>query len=279
MKKKCAWLIFLLFFAGACNSGKGENSASSGALPAKAGGDERVVTFAADEWYPFNGKAGDNPPGYVIELLREIFAPAGYRVQYHTVPWARAVRASREGVYDAVIGACREEAPGFVFPSRSQGQVSDLFYTSLHSRWYYTNIKSLQAISLGVIRDYSYNDSIDSYISNNAGNNRLLIMHGEDPLDGLLRALDRGVIHAFLTQPVILKAYLKRKGRSDLLAKLRMAGTASSAADIFVAFSPKNKARSQKLAQILDRGMESLRRSGRLQAILARYGLQDWVKR
>ena len=44
---------------------------------------------------------------------------------------------------------------------------------------------------------------------------------------------------------------------------------------IFVAFSPAN-AKSKDYAQILGQGMDELRRSGKLKAILSKYGMEDW---
>ena len=39
---------------------------------------------------------------------------------------------------------------------------------------------------------------------------------------------------------------------------------------------PKGQPRSDKLARLLSRGIEGMRRDGTLAAILARYGLADW---
>ena len=44
---------------------------------------------------------------------------------------------------------------------------------------------------------------------------------------------------------------------------------------IFVAFSPAD-AKSKDYAQILGQGMDELRRSGKLKAILSKYGMEDW---
>lgn len=279
IKKRTLFLVLLTLLSGlpGCNS-KDETPRSAAPATGKAlSQDARTVIVCADEYYPYNGKQGEQPPGYVVELLREIYSGAGYRVKYRTVPWARAIRGARAGYYDAVIGAVIEEAPGFVFPKQSQGKVSDLFYTMKQSRWRYTNLKSLNHITLGVIRDYAYDTGIDRYIKKFGGHNsRLLVAHGEDPLSQLLQAIERGVIQAFITQPVILRAYLKRHGRSGFLNKLRVAGVAYPIADLYVAFSPQNKPRSRKLAAVLDKGMTRLRRSGRLRQILAKYGLQDW---
>ena len=58
--------------------------------------------------------------------------------------------------------------------------------------------------------------------------------------------------------------------------KLRTAGCTQTADALFLAFSPQQPG-GAKLAQLLDEGMQRMRKSGELARILQRYGVQDWV--
>jgi hypothetical protein len=52
---------------------------------------DNVLTFAADLWCPVNCEAGTDRPGFAVELLKRIYEPLGYKINYIVMPWARAV--------------------------------------------------------------------------------------------------------------------------------------------------------------------------------------------
>lgn len=81
----------------------------------------QTISIRADNWYPMNGNPESNLPGYMIELARAIFKQHGYEVNYETMPWKRALSTVKTGKHDCVVGAYKEDAPGFVFPTESWG--------------------------------------------------------------------------------------------------------------------------------------------------------------
>jgi len=59
--------------------------------------------------------------------------------------------------------------------------------------------------------------------------------------------------------------------------RFRSAGIAVIPRKAFIAFSPAVP-ESKKYAQMLSKGIQSLRRSGELDKILGKYGQKDWIK-
>lgn len=172
-------------------------------LPAQAIELPRSIVLVADEWAPYNMVPQGEQEGYIVDVVREVFATSGISVDYQIVPWARAVQDTRKGAYDGVIGASIADAPGFVFPT-----------------------EMLAINPVGAIVD---SQTAIQYTAKS--------MNLETPL--------------------------------------RLAGTDNEPAYIHVAFSLA-KPYSTSLANLLSKGITDLRRTGRLAAILARYGLTDW---
>ncbi len=217
---------------------------------------------------PFNGAPDDEKPGYVIELLREIFGPES--LDYATMPWEDALKAARAGEISAVIGANPTEAEGLLIPKEAIGEPRIALFVSKASSWQYENIKSLRSIRLGVIAGYSYWESLDVYLKRQNGD-KIVILSGDSPLLDGIKQLDAGEIDVLPESIAVFSWNLKALGKS--LADYRISYAHVGEA-IYVAFA-NNEAGHQNLDRF-DTGMKALRASGKLAAILKRYGQTDW---
>lgn len=229
------------------------------------------LVFAADEWCPYNCEAGAELPGLVVEMIAEIFGAEGLTTGYRVVPWARAIEEARGGAFTGIIGAGHTEAPDFIFPETPAFFVSDAFYVPLGSNWRFEGMDSLRDQRFGVIRDYSYGNLFDTYIEENRNDpQRIFEITGEAPLPRLVQMLATGRLDLVVEDRSVM---------SWLLAEQGAAGSIQEAAvfaqdGVFVAFSPANP-RSPYLAELFDRGLQTMRANGRLTEILARYGLDE----
>lgn len=229
-----------------------------------------TITLVADEWCPFNCEPGSDEPGYVIEIARKVFGEAGHSLSYEVLPWKRAVIMTRQGKYNGVIGAVREEAEDFIFPKEEIDRASTDFFVRKGDPWRFDGVDSLKKVRLGAILDYSYAAVLDEYIANNR--NKVDLATGDDAIDRNLKKLVHGRIDVMLEQEVVVRYAAKRLGFSD---KIEFAGNDNVYDPLYVAFSPADP-KSPQYAAIFDKGIRKLRDSGELAKILARYGLTDW---
>jgi len=227
-----------------------------------------TVTFAADEWCPVNCTPGSDKPGYMVEIARTILERRGYEVRYVTLNWARALLYTRSGRFDAVLGALKGDAPDFLFPVEQQGETRVGLFVRASSNWQYTDATSLQGLRVGLIRDYAYGETLEALIAEKA---RPSYAGGDHPLELNMLQLQADRIDLVVEDVNIFRHTARELGLS---AAFRLAKTFSSE-KIYTAFSP-GSARSQNLADTMTAGMREIRASGELQAILDRYGLQDW---
>lgn len=83
-------------------------------------------------------------------------------------------------------------------------------------------------------------------------------------------------IDAFYESPLVLSWKLKAMGKSR--AGYFDVGTMDSTPEnLYIAFSNKDP-EAAKLARLLDEGIQNLRKTKKLNAILAKYGIEDWGK-
>ena len=231
---------------------------------------DRRIVVVADPWCPHNCKAGAAKEGYMIAIAREALAEAGYTLDYRNFSWARALKMTRQGEFNAVVGAFRTDAPDFVFPENAQGRASIALFTHPDNDWTYQGIPSLENQTLLAINGYSYTRELDEYIARNQNNrDRIWILSGGAPLERALRLLATNRTDVFAEDDYVV-AWAVRNN-PDIL-RPRRAGQVNETRS-YVAFSPALE-NSEELARVLSDGTRKLVERGRVREILAGYGIE-----
>ncbi len=234
-----------------------------------------TIVIAADSWCPINCEPGSEKPGFMVEIAQAIFSKYGHRIIYKKIPWARTLLLVRNGDIDGAIGPYRNDAPDFIFPDEEQAMISFNMFVTQENDWTYDGMHSLDNILLGVIKDYSYLNTIDNYIETNKNNRRkIFFAFGEDPLKKNIQLLLFGRIDAIIETDLVFKHVATQMGVEN---KVKLAGIATEPDKAYIAFSP-NLPESKEYAKILSEGMKELRKTGKLKDILLKYGLSDWKK-
>lgn len=227
------------------------------------------IRLRADAWCPYNCDPKADRPGYMIEIMRHVFADGG--IDYQLLPWSRAVEEARAGRIEAVAGATAADGAGLVFGKQAIGLSTNVIVTRRGGPWRYTGLKSLDGKRLAAVKDYSYGEEMDKYIQAHAtDSNRLELASGDDVTDQNLKKLLTGRVDAMVEDVNVVGFALAAQGIDNLVDIQPL----NEGTPLFVAFAPGPKAAAR--AATLDEGIRSLRRSGELSHIMARYGLGDW---
>lgn len=232
------------------------------------------VSIRADEWYPFNGDPSSKMPGFMIEIAETILKKHGHTVDYKNMPWERSIDMVRKGKFDCVVGATEDETPDFVFPTVSLGQDSTKFFAKNDSNWKYNGVDSLKLVRLALISGYDYGDEISNYVEAQKGTDRVQMLSGNNALDQNIKKLLAGRLDVVAESPMVMNAKLQEM---KLSGKLIAVGDLDEPYDLYIACSPAKQS-SKVYAELLSKGMDELRASGELKAILDKYGLEDWVE-
>ncbi len=239
------------------------------ALPCAA---RPVLALRSDLWCPYNCLPGADHPGYAIEIMRIIFDASGYDLDYQLMNWTRSIDETRQGRADAVIGAIATDVPGFVLPSEPIGRSSTGFAVRVGSDFHYTGPQSLDGEVIGMVANYEFYGPLGDYLHTLQGDrSRIQYLSGDGALAKNLLKLVAGRVDVVIDDAQVLHRLIHELQLDSQVAFSQV----ERGVPIFVAFSPASP-NAARYAAILSAGVRRLRASGRLAAILARYGLEDW---
>lgn len=231
-----------------------------------------TLILVADEWCPHNCGVEDQNRGYLVELAESAFQVAGHEVVYRTLPWARSIHGVRRGHYTGIIATGHDETPDFLFPAEPQGVAKHTFFVLQGNDWRYSDLDSLNEVTLGVINNYSYGTLYEDYIRHHEGDrSRIQRTYGETPLRQNIEKLLRGRIDALVEEAGVLRDTAQKLGYGDQI----VAAGVASVEELYIAFSPVSP-KAAGYAELLSEAMVEMRQSGELDHILGRYGLSDW---
>lgn len=235
------------------------------------------LVFVCDEapYCPYTN-CGQGRDGFAIDMVKAIYAAQGYRVKIEYLPWSRALERVNKGSVDGIVNVLKKSAPGLVYPKTEVAQYAPVVFALKNNPWRYEGVESFKSVRLGLIQGYGYGDDrpeFARYLETHAHN--IEWVSGTDPLLRIFKMLELGRVDATMEDLAVANYVLLQAGMHD---KLRIAGPfGATKVNAFVGF-PAGKPRSQRLAEIFDQGLQDLRSSQRLQALLAPYGLTDWKK-
>lgn len=229
-----------------------------------------TIILRADEWCPYNCAPNSDQEGYILEIIRDEFSKEGIKIEYQVWPWAKSIKAAQMNFVAGVIGALKEEVPDFIYPEVEQGKSISCFYALKESGISYQSIQDLNGKLIGAIGQYSYGEKIDSYFKKNLNKVQFLSNVSSAYLN--VRKLLNKKIDLIVEDRNVMGRLLNKMKLSDEIINV---GCEGSGELVYIAFSPKNSM-SNKYAQITTRAFKSARESGRLEAVLKKYGLSDW---
>jgi polar amino acid transport system substrate-binding protein len=212
----------------------------------------------------------------MVEIMKKIFEKDGYAIDYDLLPWNRSIKEVEEGKYDAIIGASTE-CPTCVAPKEAIASMCSRFYVKKGKTWRYNGPDSLKKVIVGVIADYSYTKAFDAYIEKNkTDSKKVSVMFGDGALEhNIQRLLSGHGVDTIVENPLVINWVLTR----DLKMKENVIEEAGELENsrilLFAKFSGK-KATSRIYADIYDKGIAELRKTGELKKILAKYNMKDW---
>jgi polar amino acid transport system substrate-binding protein len=242
---------------------------------------KKKVVLAADDWCPYNCEPSSARPGYVIELAKIIFEKKGYSFDYTMIPWEQAKADALHGRITGAIGMDKKEGEEtekqedpsgkkkFQYPQNEITVNTSCFFVLKENNWKFDSAnpdKSLSALGgkVGIAQGYAF-DLRDKLLEKNM----LMEVGGTSPLRELLLLLLDGKIKALIDDRnvVTYKVYAMKCAR-----KIQSAGIAEEPAKLYIGFCPDCR----EEAAVFSQGIDELRATGKLKAVLSSYYLDDW---
>ena len=232
------------------------------------------VILSADLWCPYTCEPSADDKGILVDAIDSILQQSGHQLDYQLVNWARAIKMTRSGKYDGIVGAYISDAPDFVFHTEPI-QISKMcFFVKKDDPWKYFGKDTLRDRKISVVNAYSYGEYFDDYIvkNHNQGDKSIVQISGMDITKTRVEQLKSNQIDTVLEDwrvfPYNVATY-KKNSDSQWKAEFKSAGCLPGEG-LFIALSP-NRDTSKDYAEIINRGLKQLADSGKLNEIISRY--------
>lgn len=228
-----------------------------------------VIELRADQWCPYTCRPDSDQPGVLVEITREALAPFGHELHYALLSRARGISQVQAGEIDGLLGLRPGDHPGLLFgPPLSHSQEA-LGFRLGESRDV-THPQDLQGLRLGALQDQVYSDPFARYLGRHRNDPTLVqLLSGAEGLRRNLKKLLNNRIDLVLEDRAVLQHTLKQRRLRRQVEVVPLPGQIP----LHVGFAPGQDSSVRYIAQ-LEQGLARLKRSGRYQAILARYGLK-----
>ncbi|MFK3973862.1 ABC transporter substrate-binding protein [Pseudomonas sp. NPDC087358] len=207
------------------------------------------IVLVSEHWNAYTEADGS---GLGWDLMREVFQPAGIKVQARTEPYTRAVGLVQRGEADAWVGAYENEVQGTLYPKWHYDN-DEIYALGLASNPAPT-LKTLGSYHLAWVRGYEF----QRYLPNVAHFNEVARR------DHILSMLDHARADLYIdAKPEV--DFILGQGKEPQ----RFRTTYLMAIPLFLSFA--DNPRGRVLRDVFDQRMEQLVRSGKLRPIFARW--------
>jgi ABC-type amino acid transport substrate-binding protein len=228
-----------------------------------------TISISAIDWCPQICTGGERP-GYVVELVKEVFKGTKYKLNIEHYPWSRAIKNVLQGKHDALLSPAKAEAPNLIYPLHEVGKQRMCFFTQKSSKWTYLGPESLANMQIGIAVDTSI-EELNEYVKNNLTQFQFQPYHERYVIQNAHK-LDKKRTDTFLFTKNTTLYSLALAGESD---KYREAGCVTEAS-IYMAFTPA-KSKSIKIkgiVSIFEQRMVEINKTAFIETLMKKYGLQ-----
>lgn len=228
------------------------------------------VKIAAIDWCPQICPDSSTNPGYIIEIITEIFKGSPTELIIDYFPWSRAINSVRDGHYLALLSPAKSEAPSLIFPDVPVGMQRMCFYTLENSDWFYTGLESLKGVSIGLAKDTSI-EELNEYLQAYPEQFQIQPYHERYIVQNVRKLAKKRMDTFLFTQN---STHYVLENESSLPA-IREAGCVSSAY-VYFALTPQfeRSEETRDLKLFFESGLKKLSESGELDEILKKYNIK-----
>jgi polar amino acid transport system substrate-binding protein len=225
------------------------------------------IKVVSDRWCPYLCEIDSEAPGLIIEILRNIYEPYGFNVEYSEIEWSEAVKLTRKGEYDVLLGLYKDDAPDLVFPDQDIISSSINFYVNQSNNWKFKSSESLKTINkILLVSGYSYGSYFDNLFKENS--TKIVLNKNPNPLTENIMSVVNGDADTLVDDSNVIDYNLMKY---NLIGRLKKSSDMPKLS-VWVAFSP-NSSNKNDILKIFNNSIDGLKQDKKYSDILLKYGI------
>lgn len=229
-----------------------------------------TIKMATIDFPPFTSDPGKESgrEGFMTDVVRYALKSAGYDLEVKMMPYARAVKQTRDGDVDGIVVVGKLFAPDLVYPEVPVVSQRCVFIVRKGTNWKYNGVDSLKTMKIGIVKGYHYVDEdLQTYLLSEENANKVDVLHGVDTTERNIKKLLEGRIDIYLEGEFSALYILNKLGVRD---KVVFAGFTNNSFDDYIGFSPKSK-KAAELASLMSKTIMDLKKTGKLKDFINPY--------
>ncbi|OOE64531.1 substrate-binding periplasmic protein [Salinivibrio kushneri] len=217
-------------------------------------------------WPPYTFEKGGQVQGYDVDVLNAIFGKEGVDVSVAMPPWKRCVLQTKAGNYDIALSASYSE-------ERDKDFILTNYYYTLQPSYIYSTSQYPNGLNISTMDDLNglRMCGLLGYNYTGFGVDDSKVRKSAKSFDQLVQKTEAGRCDVFLARYEILAGFKVAKGTDYLAGGMQAEPIPGNSGDKFHMMISREHPEAMEIKATLDAGFESMRESGKLQAVLDAY--------
>ncbi|NQZ06969.1 MAG: transporter substrate-binding domain-containing protein [Algicola sp.] len=229
---------------------------------------KELIKVAAIDWCPQICPKSTENPGYLVQLISDLFAKSGFTLKFEIMSWSDAINSVEAGHSDILLSPSKDEAPGLVYHRDPLAIQTHCFWKLADSDWKFKDITSLKNNSIVIYRDHSYGTLLREYLSDNYKKYVFELMYDTSYLQRAHRLLQTGRASAFLFTTNSVLHFKK----TNNISTLKM-GSCIKKDHLWVGMSPKNQQKINRIKAYIDANLLPYKDTTKHKILLRKYNI------
>ncbi|MBU2711108.1 substrate-binding periplasmic protein [Zooshikella harenae] len=221
----------------------------------------KTVVLGAEEWYPYISPTLEDK-GFTGRIIKEAFALSKIDVEFRIMPWARALKMTKEGTIDGTFLWYKtpEREPFFFFSQEPVANITVVFFHLKKFDFTWETLDDLKKYRIGATIGYHISDQFDEY--DKAGK---INVHRIKSDTQILKMMIRGRLDLF-PQDILVGYGQIYQAFPRHIAMLFTNNTKPLTSRPAYLLLTKQDPANQALVKLFDKGLKELKDSGQFDA-------------
>ncbi|GLQ30538.1 substrate-binding periplasmic protein [Litoribrevibacter albus] len=229
---------------------------------------QHTLYVSAIDWCPQICPTTPDKPGYLVEMIDDLFRESEFQLDFEYVPWSRAIYRVKTGQTDALLSPSKEEAPDLRYHLEPLSYQTHCFWKLKDSDWHFKGLESLTSKPFVIYRDHSYVSFFASGKVPINSDHYFEISYDERYIPRAIQLLEAKRANTFIFTVNSVIFYQQMQKRQPLVVD-----ECIKRDELWFALSPKPSHKIDAIQAHLDTSLGSYKKTERYRALLNKYNV------
>lgn len=231
----------------------------------------KPVRLVANDWCPQHCASGKPGRGFIVDVVDAALRLEKIPYSLEFRPWLRAMAETESGKFDGLLTPTVDSYPQFNYHQEAVGYQEYCLYSRLDTNWQYRSFNDLYGKRLAFLKDSGFGALDDFLVANRERINVYEFPDSGDYAQRLFSFLEKDRADVVIITSDVFQFETQQ---GTIPRQFRTVGCLGPE-KLSIGLTKADPTRSKLIGNALDRGLKTLRKTGQMQKLLARYGISN----